>query len=350
MRNFDTAEDLKGAPQIQSFKQDWYDTGPGYIFNNFITIGKDHTKEISECQNPNSASHTILIKREGAFNLWHSLMEIFSYTLTLDIFTLSSNNPTGVPFFNQPYDAETSQVLILDDGDEGPYFELWHLLAKRPILRMSDLQTSNTTCIKNLVVPLSGATNPMWQGDWIPLDCTESKMLLVFIDRVLTHLSITPQRDPSAKLVLTYIDRKSSRKLENQALLLDDLKTTYPDITINIVDFAALSFREQVETVATTDILVGVHGAGLTHSMWLPPHSAVVEILPEKVGHKGFRNLAKLRGHQYFSTHGSPTQDDGTDWHYKSVVIEAPRFLDLVGTAIKTMYHKGLLDQDILKR
>jgi hypothetical protein len=68
--------------------------------------------------------------------------------------------------------------------------------------------------------------------------------------------------------------------------------------------------------VRRTDILMGVHGAGLTHGMFIPPGSAIVEILPPGVTYKGFRDMAKPLGHNHFSSHatGRPGQTVTGDW------------------------------------
>jgi protein O-GlcNAc transferase len=342
--------DLEGIPKLENFREDWYETGPGHILRNYISIGDNHTAKVEECSPSSSpASHTILIKREGHLNLWHSLMEIFSYTLTMDILRLSSDESTGEPLF-ETIDEETSQVVILDEAPEGPYFELWNLLARQPVQRLASLSPG---CLTNVIIPLPGASNPLWQGDWVPGDCKDSKTLSVFVDRILNLLSFTEVRDPSAPLTVTFIDRKGSRRLLNQESLLSTLRNTYSseNFTLNIVDFASITLREQISIVRNTDVLVGVHGAGLTHGMFLPPRSAVVEILPSELAHKGFRNLAKLRGHSYFREHaekgGSEEEREKKDWQNENVVLEKTRFMELMDVAIKSMYHRGVLDPDV---
>jgi protein O-GlcNAc transferase len=351
LRDWNNATDLQGRPHIHEFRQDWYETGPGFLFPHFINIGKEHTSSIEDCQTANaSASHTILIKRESNNNLWHSLMEIMSYTMTMDTLSMSTNE-RGEPLFSAE-DADTSEVLLLDDGPEGPYFELWNLIVKRPIRRRSDLKTAEPSCLTNLIVPLCGATNPMWLGDWTSIECTESKTFDVFIERVMDFYGISPVRDQASPLVLTFIDRKGTRKLEKQDELISALRNAYPNITINVVDFAAIDLREQIRIVANTDILAGVHGAGLTHLMWLPSGSAIVEIQPMDVFHKGFRNVASLRGLKYFSTHTlkPPNEEfdkgENKDWHFRNVFIEEDRFMGLMEVAIKSVYHRGVLDFD----
>jgi capsular polysaccharide biosynthesis protein len=48
-------------------------------------------------------------------------------------------------------------------------------------------------------------------------------------------------------------------------------------VQINSIDFASLSFREQLALIRKTDILVGAHGAALSHMMFLPSTSVVIE-------------------------------------------------------------------------
>ena len=41
-----------------------------------------------------------------------------------------------------------------------------------------------------------------------------------------------------------------------------------------------LSFKEQVEAMAHTGILIAPHGAALTNAMFLPQHAVLLEIFP----------------------------------------------------------------------
>jgi hypothetical protein len=66
-----------------------YDTGPKRLIDNFLKIDPDFVDGLGEpdriCQREGeSPGYKILIKREGADNPWHTLLEIFSLYLTLD--------------------------------------------------------------------------------------------------------------------------------------------------------------------------------------------------------------------------------------------------------------------------
>jgi hypothetical protein len=51
-------------------------------------------------------------------------------------------------------------------------------------------------------------------------------------------------------------------------------------IEVEAVDLAVISFKEQVKLVSTADILMGLHGAGLTHFIFTQPHAHVFELIP----------------------------------------------------------------------
>lgn len=51
-------------------------------------------------------------------------------------------------------------------------------------------------------------------------------------------------------------------------------------IRVDVVDFARISLKEQLTLIASTDILVGAHGAALTHSLFTPPWSSTAEFHP----------------------------------------------------------------------
>ncbi|MCJ1410101.1 hypothetical protein MMC19_004186 [Ptychographa xylographoides] len=328
-----------------------YDTGPRYIFESYMKFAND-----TDLQCPPRAitpNYTVLIKREGAYNLWHSLMEIFSMYMTMDVLQIAVNNATGGAYFS-PSNKANTQILLLDGHDQGPYFGLWSLFTDKPPLRLADLARSERSeCLDNVIVPLPGGSNPMWQGDWEAKECEQSILLDTFSRRILNHYHIQEEREPSERLTFTFIDRQQTRKLLHQDRLLLLLKYRYPSIIIQAIDFAALSFPEQIRVIQNTDILAGVHGAGLTHAMFLPPDSSVVEILPAVLLHKGFRNLAKLRGHRYFSDHAltGPDTEDGyrlsEDWQGTDVELDEESFMGLMDVAIQSMLHRGTLASDV---
>jgi hypothetical protein len=68
-----------------------------------------------------------------------------------------------------------------------------------------------------------------------------------------------------------------------------------------VVDFAQMTPKLQIEKSMQATILVGQHGAGLVHMLWMPRGSHVIEIappLPSQVG-KIFEKLALTMGHSY---------------------------------------------------
>eukprot|EP00037_Helgoeca_nana_P026649 m.301502 g.301502 ORF g.301502 m.301502 type:complete len:613 (-) comp27276_c1_seq6:320-2158(-) len=64
----------------------------------------------------------------------------------------------------------------------------------------------------------------------------------------------------------------------------------------------------QIEQFQHADVVVGSHGAGLVHLLWVPPRATVVEILDG--GSMIFREVALMLGHKYvILPHRSPVDD-----------------------------------------
>lgn len=330
-----------GSPKYGTFHNYWYDTGPGIILGRYVQL--DQTWDNGH---PDGSNYTILVKREGSRNYWHSLMEIYSMTLTIDVLQMTRRPNSSNPFIT-PEDAVNTQVVLVDDHDDGPYFDLWTLFAKKPVLRLKDIPENAS--IGNVIVPLAGGSNTLWQGDWEALSCQNSVLLNTFVNRVLSIFGLgghKPQHDEP--IVVTFINRTGGRRFIDGEEYLRQVEADFPLVKVQSIDFAAIPYKQQLEIIQTTDILVGVHGAGLTHGIFLPPGSSMVEILPPGLNHKGFRNVAFLRGHLYFSTHASnPPRRKRSDWHSDDVYIEKERFMDVMNIAIKALYNKGSRNYDV---
>jgi EGF domain-specific O-GlcNAc transferase len=343
-----TAEELaQGIPRLNRLLSYWYQTGPRFILENYVRTGA--AEEMRSILTSGPQEFSILIKREENLNnLWHRLMELFSLFMTLDVLQMTRNPATNKPYFSNE-DMKNTQVVILDDIVDDPYLELWSLFARKPIVRLGDLD-AETPSLGNIIVPLAGGSNPMWSGDWQLHSCDHSELLRVFTKRVLDFYDVNDEPLAADRpLVLTFIDRKEKRLLVNKEEYISILKSKFPAVKIELVNFAAFSFTEQLKIVRHTDILVGVHGAGLTHGMFMPPGSTMVEILPPGVAHKGFRNMAKLLGHNHFSSHATDRPDQAAtgDWKYDDVFLEEDRFMELMDVAIKSMYNRGTYNQDV---
>ena len=349
-RKLSIDESTKGIPRFEQLPSYWYETGPRYIFDKYIRT--DANGDNLPPSPRRSRSFSILVKREEKItNLWHSLMEISALYMTLDVLRITQDQATGMAFLTAE-DLQDTQVVILDDHPDGPFYDMWTLFASKPIVRINELPTNEILDANTLIIPLPGASNPLWQGDWKVHSCDHSELLRAFSERVLKFYSIDQEpKNLDSPLILTFVDRKEKRRLINKDLYVEKLRSKFPAVKIQMVNFATLSFVEQIRIARRTDILVGVHGAGLTHALFQRPGSAVVEIIPHSLAHKGFRNLAKLLGHGYFSSHADdrPTTTAKDAWQTDDVSIEEDRFMTLLEIAVKSMYNRGLLNNDVIR-
>ena len=92
---------------------------------------------------------------------------------------------------------------------------------------------------------------------------------------------------PGKTLTLTLVDRgrAAKRQLADQAAVAAAARAQ--GFAVAVVDFEPLAFREQLEVLRTTDVLLGVHGGALPLVMFLPrgavcpwmQHRVVMEVL-----------------------------------------------------------------------
>ncbi|OIW33035.1 hypothetical protein CONLIGDRAFT_570238 [Coniochaeta ligniaria NRRL 30616] len=366
LRPFDEAtETAQGLISFGKLKGYWYETGPQYVFERYVELDAGPGRLGAAQDNAPAVPpprFQLLLKREGESNPWHCLMEIYSTWMSFDVLRMARDPLAGNrPFFEHPNDTRDTQVVILDDRGDGPYWDLWQLFAERKPVRLKELMAEHVAGTPsvgpetNIIIPLAGASNPLWQNDWDVRDCTSAPTLHVFARRVLDFYHVAdPPRNPD-HIIVTFIDRKESRRLRDQDALFAALREEIPHIKLSVVDFAAITFAEQLRVIRDTDVLVGVHGAGLTHTMFMREKmGVVVELQPESLRkpqtgspHNGFRNLANMLRLDYFRVHVPQTVEKRDAWHVDDVQIGKDRFLEVMNMAVKSLYAKGIWNFDV---
>lgn len=120
-------------------------------------------------------------------------------------------------------------------------------------------------------------------------------------DRVLDTLKTSKEEKDAP--VITYVQRKGGRYFteEFEQVFTSKMKELFPNHKFQIARFEKYTYPEQLQMIRNTDILVGLHGNGLTHAYFLPNDSLVVEIFPEGAFAMDYQLISELCGHNYFA-------------------------------------------------
>lgn len=114
--------------------------------------------------------------------------------------------------------------------------------------------------------------------------------VLLNLRQALLERTATPTTAPANKIYLSRVDAVR-RRLKNEQELIE-LLLKYNIRAMRAEDF---SFREQAEIFSNTSLLIAVHGAGLTNSIFLPDNAKLMEI----------RNRYDTQNNCYFSMAGA---------------------------------------------
>ncbi|PRY12927.1 uncharacterized protein DUF563 [Kineococcus rhizosphaerae] len=109
-----------------------------------------------------------------------------------------------------------------------------------------------------------------------------------------------------------------------------------------VVDPAALSITEEARTFAEADIVVGVHGAGLTNLVFCRPGASVVELTPRSLVYPTFAKLALAAGVRHRVVVGSeprlPWPLRFPDTH-ADLLVDVSRLLAAVESELARLAH-----------
>ena len=235
---------------------------------------------------------TIAVVRYEYVNFYHSMTDWYNSFLIKEFFKMTSAN---------------TNILIIDTHPHGKLDTVWSHLFNYT-RRLSKLPS--TTLFTNLVWGIQGYNSPLkvsWQDYTLPLseefreyflkafnisqtrviDCSRFNILIIWRRDYVAH-----PRNPKGRV---------ERKIANEDQIIQHLKYILPSENFNIraSQIDLFDLKSQLDSVVWADIMIGMHGAGLTHAMFLNKKSALIELKPYQRGGEHFQAIAKWRKLHY---------------------------------------------------
>ncbi|XP_065190063.1 EGF domain-specific O-linked N-acetylglucosamine transferase-like [Sycon ciliatum] len=259
---------------------------------------------------------TVVMKFDSGVNLYHHFCDFFNLFATQHVngsFTRDLNvvmwHTGRTPFFDLFKDVWRAFTLAGDFKPLGDY-------------------DGKRVCFRDVVFTL-GPRMPLglFYSTPIPEKCSGSGLFKAFHRHMVHRFNLTSDRgnvtEPAYRLRVKFMARKTKwRRVLNQDELIAALRST-GRYDVEVVEFTReVPLISQFQTVHNADILVGMHGAGLTHSLFLPDWGALFELYNcEDV--RCYRDLAALRGAHYVT------------WSDKSKLTAVERSPDHLNSAVE---------------
>lgn len=215
---------------------------------------------------------TALVPRVEWANVWHAMVDVYNVYL--------ASRFLG-------YEAKTTRVVFADNAQENPFRVVWNRISRESVgWRDLECQLCEelAVCASNYFSPMNsslGPAPPYFEDFCQALRCPDA---------------------PDENLVLV-VSRAGAvqRNIENEDEVAEEIRRALPEARVVLQRMELLDFQAQVELVSRASLLVGAHGAGLTHALFLPRHGALLELFPGylQAFRFHFRNICRWRSLPY---------------------------------------------------
>ena len=315
----DTAFNVDCEPQGNIPKKD----GISYYFSDIIMFlrntgvgnkeSKYHEKYLSDynqlCTNDNNDKITIFLitMRYEYANMYHQATDWYNFYQLIHSMGIDSNY----------------EIIFLDGHAKSQIDEAWNYGISGKYNFIKQLNNGQPICLKNALFVSAGYVGGISLKTVFKKCKKESKYVEKFGEWFLKGFGIkqtTERKYNKISITLTcrhdYVAHprnlkgKASRKFGNDLDVEKKIKEAVKDINdvefvIRTVSWSDYTFKQQLEIAASTDILIGAHGAGLSHVLFLPRKSGLIEISP--MGYDGephFEAFSQWCGHKYNQVRG----------------------------------------------
>ncbi|KAK6175453.1 hypothetical protein SNE40_013915 [Patella caerulea] len=236
---------------------------------------------------------TIAVQRYEYVNLYQTMADFYNVFLIMILFQIP---------------PDTINILYTDGHPAGMLDDTWQRLFGK-IYRAGHLanETKFAKMIWNIQsynCPLQTCSLPyvpylerfrdffLFQHDVTNmkvLNCSKLSVTIIWRRDYVAH-----PRNPSGVI---------QRKIKNEDEFLESVTELLRGHEVKAVQLETIPMEKQLELVSETDILVGMHGAGLSHTLFLPKHGGLIELFPayHNQGTSHFQALTRWRRLHYVS-------------------------------------------------
>lgn len=104
-------------------------------------------------------------------------------------------------------------------------------------------------------------------------------MFQAFSEFMVHRLGVPLEQKTDHKIRITFLERRTKyRQILNSDELIGALRRNSSYIVRSVQFERGTRFSDQLAIVHNTDIFIGMHGAGLTHLLFLPKWAVVFEL------------------------------------------------------------------------
>ena len=250
---------------------------------------------------------TYVMKLDAAVNMYHHFCDFFNLYLSIHM----NSSLSGMD--ESSWDVSRQVLLLENIPYSSSFHKTWSAFTSLPLMNLNTV-AGKKVCLKEAMFPLlPRMLYGMFYNTPLVSDCSNSGLFKSFSDFILHRLKIS-QHGPlvDQRLRVTIISRDTRhRRVNNEGDLVRALEQTGL-FRVTLARYTPhVPFPSQLTMTHNTDILVGMHGAGLTHLLFLPDWAEVFELF-NCDDPACYMDLARMRGVGY-NTH---------DWGDKMTMVE----------------------------
>lgn len=263
--------------------QSWFAELQTYSSLTFRPIDDGHCDVIIE-------KPTYIMKLDAGVNMYHHFCDFVNLYITQHI-----NNSFSTDVHIVMWDTS-----FYGYGDL--FSETWKSFTDYEVTHLK-VYDSKRVCFKDAVFALLPRMRyGLFYNTPLISNCRSTGLFRAFSQHVLFRLNISQETLKEVKIRVTILIRSTEfRKILNLDELVLGLKAV-PLFQVTVVDYKyrSLGFLEQLKITHNSDIFIGMHGAGLTHLLFLPDWAVIFELYNCE-DERCYLDLARLRGVHYIT-------------------------------------------------